>query len=109
MSVPKRLSRSLVVGVLATVVFTLLAFYFDDKTLSPALMWQIKLFSNFVSMLMGPGPLLGYDQHGEPMYEGTPVLLFVGFFGILLGIPIYAALGYAAMALWDRRRRRGLR
>jgi len=34
--------------------------------------------------------------------EGTPVDLLLFLFGLLLGVPVYSALTYAAVALWRR-------
>lgn len=53
-------------------------------------------------ILAGKGPLLGYDQQGNPMYEGTPVHLVFAFLGFLSGFVIYPIIIYIAMTIFQK-------
>ncbi len=57
---------------------------------SQKILWQVNTMLWFV----GPGPLLGYDSNGKPLYEGTPVHLVAGIFGLLFGVVVYAVIIY---------------
>jgi hypothetical protein len=56
------------------------------------------LIDAYLVYLVGPGPILGYDEQGNPTYEGTPVHVIAGFIGLLLGVPIYSMISY--YVLW---------
>ena len=43
---------------------------------------------------VGPGPILGYDSNGKPLYEGTPVHMVAGFAGLFLGVVAYSIFFY---------------
>jgi hypothetical protein len=50
--------------------------------------------------LVGPGPLLGYDEHGNPMYEGTPIHMLAGLVGMVLGFLVYWLLCFVLLRRW---------
>lgn len=79
-----------VCGILITIALTSAAFLIDDKYVSGALLWPITL----MVYLIGPGPILGYDKHGDPMYEGTPAHLLIFLFGLFIGAVIYSIISY---------------
>jgi hypothetical protein len=92
-------------GIIITTGLTYAAFSIDNANMSRILLWQVTLLTK----LAGPGPLLGYDDQGNPMYEGTPVHMFAALFGILMGVPIYSTLSFIALSLLARRKRSSLR
>jgi hypothetical protein len=87
-----------------TVMFTATAFSIENKKVSRALMWQAAI----PVYLVGPGPLLGYDELGNPMYEGTPVHMLAGQVGLLSGVPIYSAVSYFMLRATTRSRSKDL-
>ena len=100
MSTLKLIFVSILIGILVTAALTWAAFSIEDERMSRVLLWQLKP----MMYLAGPGPLLGYDAQGNPMYEGTPVHIIFGFLGLLLGVPIYSILSF--VVLWVLRRSR---
>lgn len=99
MSVFQRAALSVVCGVVITAALTLAAFSVENDNVSRALMWQASILVH----LVGPGPVIGHDQQGNPLHEGTPVHMLAGVVGILLGIPIYSLLTYVALRPFARR------
>lgn len=93
MSRSKLIVSSIVCGILITFVLTWAAFTVESETVSRALMWQAAI----PVYLIGPGPVIGHDDHGAPIHEGTPVHMLAGLVGILLGIPIYSVACYFAL------------
>lgn len=81
-------------------MLTVAAFSIENKKVSGALMWQAAI----PVYLVGPGPLLGYDEQGNPKYEGTPVHVLAGLAGLLLGVPIYSAISYFVLRAGTRSR-----
>ena len=77
-------------GIVITSALTALAFSVDNRTISGLLLWQHTLFV----YLIGPGPTLGHDAHGNQMYEGTPIQRLIFPLGLLLTIPLYSVLSY---------------
>ncbi len=57
---------------------------------SQKLLWQV----NIMLWLAGPGPILGYDSNGKPLYEGTPIHMVAGLLGLFLGTVIYSIIFY---------------
>jgi hypothetical protein len=109
MTLRKRVALSLLCGPLITAALTTAAFYIDSEPAYVVLLWQFQLLVLLHNLVLGPGPLLGHDAQGQPIYEGTPVIFFVLFIGILIGVPIYSCLSYFVMTRWERRRRNRLR
>jgi hypothetical protein len=54
------------------------------------ILWQAQI----MLLLVGPGPILGYDSSGKPLYEGTPVHMVAAYFGLFFGFIIYTAIFY---------------
>ena len=84
----KILLKSLVTGIVITILCIVLVFLTENRVLARTLFFP----ATVIKSLMGPGPLLGYDQNGQPMYEGTPLDLFIVIFGVLLCVPFYSLL-----------------
>jgi hypothetical protein len=84
---------SIIGGAFITIMLTWTAFSIDNKKLSRVLLWQDTIFV----YLVGPGPLLGHDSQGNPMYEGTPIHRLILPFGFLLSIPIYSVVSYLVL------------
>lgn len=49
--------------------------------------------------------LLGYDESGKAMYEGTPILIPLLFLGFLSGLIIYPIIIFVILTIWNRFRR----
>ena len=87
-------------GILIASALTALALTVDNKTISGLLLWQDTL----LVYLVGPGPPLGQDAHGNQMYEGTPIHMLILPFGFLLSVPLYSVLSYFLLKWWVRHR-----
>ena len=96
----KLLLISIACGIVITVVLTATAFSLSIEA-GRVILWQVTL----LSILIGPGPLIGHDAQGNPEYEGTPVHMLAFFVGILLGVPIYSLLSYVVLRRLGKRRR----
>jgi hypothetical protein len=64
--------------------------FWTAMTLSQKILWQV----NIMHWIVGPGPILGYDSTGNPLYEGTPVHMVAAYFGLFIGVIIYAVIVY---------------
>jgi hypothetical protein len=89
-----RVIFSIGLGILFTVVVNWFGFWCADnkqcdERLSRVCFWQ----SNLLTRLVPPGPILRYEPSEDPVYEGTPIFLFIIAGGILSGVPIYS-LGF---------------
>jgi hypothetical protein len=60
---------------------------------SQKILWQVYI----MLQLVGPGPILGYDSSGKPLYEGTPVHMLAAYFGLFIGVLIYTIVFYLMM------------
>ena len=81
--------KALAISIFAAILFSAVQFLAAMK-ISFNILWQVTI----MQMLAGPGPLLGYDSSGQPMYEGTPVHMLAAYIGLLLGVAIYSTLIY---------------
>lgn len=87
MSLGKRIFLGIFFGCAFATLILLAAFNLDlPPKVSQILLWNVRFFAK----LAGNGPLLGYDQQGNPIYEGTPVHLFFGLVGIISTFPYYS-------------------
>ena len=93
MSRSRLFTLSLLCGVLITAALTWAAFSTENRTVSGLLLWPVTI----VSYLLGPGPLLGHNDQGEPMYEGTPVALLILPLGWAFSIASYSAVSYLVL------------
>lgn len=98
---------SICCGVLLTVVLTALSFTVmvvsDGRArgVAKVILWQAAIVTSLV-----PSHNIGTAE--EPIYEATPVDLFLSLVGILLGIPIYTVASYFVLSkLAERKKRRG--
>lgn len=46
--------------------------------------------------------LLGYNESGKPMYEGTPILIPILFVGFLSGLIIYPLIIFLILTIWQK-------
>ena len=103
MSQSKPIILSFLCGVVITAVLTWIAYSIGNDKVTLVLLW----YAVIPVYLVGPGPLLGYDEQGNPMHEATPVHLLAWFAGLLLGIPIYSVVSYFALRAITRSRSNG--
>jgi hypothetical protein len=71
-------------------MLTWVALSINNRPLSGVLLWQVVL----IAYLLGPGPLLGHDEQGNPMYEGTPVHMLILPVGLFLAVVFYSIVSY---------------
>jgi hypothetical protein len=83
-SKPKRILISITCGVIVTTLLTVIAFTGTSRTWGCTFVWQACLVQ---AVIHTPGD-----------FEATPIDLFAFLFGILLGVPIYSLLTYAALS-----------
>lgn len=99
MLVGKRIWLSIVIAWSIKLIPLLLVIFFDNEVTV-----TILKIANFdaVNMLKlaGTGPLLGYDQQGQPMYEGTPVHIIFALVGFLSGFIIYPCIIFVFLSVW---------
>ncbi|HJU53008.1 MAG TPA: hypothetical protein VJ715_00485 [Pyrinomonadaceae bacterium] len=93
MSKPKRIVLSLVFGVLITAVLTIIAFAGETRQWGCTFAWQACLTQQVI------------HTPDNPLHEGSPIDLFGFAFGVLLGVPIYGGLTYAALSLAAKSRK----
>lgn len=80
------------------IVLILFGTNIDNKTVSSILLWNVSVFI----ALAGNGPLLGHDTQENPMYEGTPVHLIFGLFGLASGFLIYPIFVFLLLTIVDK-------
>ncbi len=99
MTVGKRILLAIVCGCFFATLLLLIAFTIEmpDK-LRGVLLWNVGVFVR----LAGNGPLLGYDEQGNPMYEGTPVHLIFGLIGVISTFPIYSVIFFIIFTVKDK-------
>jgi hypothetical protein len=100
MSKSKAAFLSSIFGIFITIALTCAAFLLDNKYVFRALLWQVTL----MAYLMGPGPILGYDEHGAPRYEGTPLHIVIFLLGLFIGPVIYSIIIYFVLRAVSKRR-----
>jgi hypothetical protein len=96
------LKRAILYGTIVALglfVASEVAFETGHGRLARLLEWQASLLQSTV-----PTPTFGTKEN--PIYEGTPLHIFAWYVGVVLSIPMYSAIAYAALAL--RRRGRAL-
>lgn len=76
-----------------TAILTCVGLSIDNRPLSGVLLWQVVL----IAYLLGPGPLLGHDEQGNPMYEGTPVHMLILPVGLFLCVVFYSVVSYLVL------------
>lgn len=81
--------KKLILAFVASIALSCAQFWLA-MTFSKKILWQ----SHLMLLTVGPGPVLGYDTSGKPMYEATPVHMVAAYFGLILGVVIYAAIFY---------------
>src|SRR5437870_4776586 len=89
-SKPNLLALSVFCGVGITFVLALIAFGGNSRSWGCTFAWQ--------SCLVQAAVIPANSR------EGTPLDLILFLFGLPLGVPIYSALTYAVVALWQRTR-----
>ena len=75
---------------MVTAILAWVALSINNRPLSSVLLWQVVL----IAYLVGPGPLLGHDEQGNPMYEGTPVHMLILPVGLFFAVVFYSILSY---------------
>ncbi len=70
-----------------------------SESIERVLLWNIRIVFWFTQ----PFPLLGYDQVGRPMSEGSPAGLFVGLLGFIIGFCVYPIIAFVFLTIRDRR------
>ncbi len=69
-----------------------------DSKIAATALWQVNLLSKTIP----PGPVIGNDTNGQPVYEGSPVFIFILLMGVLAGIPIYTFIIYLVLYSYFR-------
>ena len=98
MSRLKLVILSIICGAIITVALIWASASIGNDRVSRVLLWQAAI----PAYLVGRGPLLGHDEQGEPIYEGSPVGVLAGFVGLLMGVPVYSAASYLALLALTR-------
>lgn len=87
MTTLKRILLSLIVGVLLTVVLTVIAFLGNSREWGCTFAWQACLTQQVI------------HTPENAIHESSVIDLIGFFFGVLLGIPIYGGITYAVLSL----------
>jgi hypothetical protein len=90
MSQAKLLIWSLISGVVITGLLATVAVSVENKNIAAILLWQFAA----IAYLVGPGPLLGLNEQGEQMYEGTPIHMLILPVGLFLTVATYSTVIY---------------
>lgn len=93
MSRSKLVILSIVCGGVITAGLIWASASIGNEKVSRVLLWHAAI----PVYLVGEGPLLGHDEQGEPIHEGSPVGMLAGLVGLLMGVPIYSAASYLAL------------
>ncbi len=101
MSWLKLISKSILCGIIITIVVTFVCMLVGNKTVSQILLSPLVL----LIYTLGHPPLLGYAPQGNQMYEGTPIDGIIIIFGIFLCIPFYSTISFFVFALLNRSRK----
>jgi len=86
-------------GLVTTIGLTVIALSVNNKIVSGILLWQVTL----LFYLVGPGPLLSYDERGNPQYEGTPIHMLVLPVGLLITFLTYSIASWIILRSLVRR------
>lgn len=101
MSLGKRIFLGIIFGCAFAAI--LLFVFFNLETppkVLKILLWNIF----FIAKLAGNGPILGYDNQGNPIYEGTSVHLLFGLIGMVSTFPYYSFIFFVFISIWDKLR-----
>ena len=98
MSVGKRILFSTIIGWIIAGIITLTAFNVKNEIILAVLLWNV----GFFVALAGNGPILGYDQQGNPMYEGTPVHIIFAIFGFASSFLIYPIIVFLILTIVNK-------
>ena len=106
MSFLKRLLLSIVCGTALTAFPYFLYEWIGDNFVISILLYPLKIWMYFFA----PEPLfIGYDQQGNPMYEGGIGELFTVIVGIIMCVPFYSTICFVALTLANRIKRKTLK
>lgn len=95
--------KSILCGIVVTFHLTLVSLLIGNKTVTQFLLSPLAL----VMHLMGPPPLLGYDERGKPLYEGTPVDGFIFVIGMFLCVVFYSLISFLTFIILNKSRKTG--
>ena len=99
MSLGKRILLGIIFGCAFAAILLWSAFNLEMPTrVKNILLWNVSFFVK----LAGNGPLLGYDQQGNPMYEGTPVHILFYLIGIISTFPYYSIIFFLLVSIWSK-------
>jgi len=100
----KLILKSVLCGVLLTILLFYIALLIKNRTVSQILLLPMAL----LQYKAGEPPILGYDNQGNPMYEGTPLDIFIIIFGLLLCIPFYSIISFFVFLLINHKKKKRL-
>jgi hypothetical protein len=88
--------KALAISISLAILLTAIQFLAAIK-ISSSILWQVTTVQWSVALFLGPGPLLGYDASGQPMYEGTPIHMVAAYIGLLFGAIVYSIIIHKIM------------
>lgn len=98
MSIGNKIILSVIIGWIFAGIITFTALNIENETIVAILLWNVGLFV----VLAGKGPLLGYDEQGNPMYEGTPVHIIFAIFGFVSSFLIYPIMVFLILTVINK-------
>lgn len=107
MTVGKRIWFSFVIGwSIKLIPLSIYALFENQMTAVIAGIANVDfLIAGLLAPKLGGIGLLGYDENGKAMYEGTPILIPLLFIGFMSGLIIYPIIIFVILTIWDRFRR----
>jgi hypothetical protein len=97
----KIILKSVLCGIVITILLVCISLLIENKIISRILLSPIAI----LQYLAGEPPILGYDNQGNPFYEGTPLDFFIAIFGIILCIPLYSAISFLALVVINHKKK----